>query len=198
MEYDCQISYNVFGGGTQKADSAFSPANTDVWVNYSEEGLTDSIVNWPKVTAYMSWHWELISGPVELGYPKLRYSSYMMAMQDATEKPSDEGEEILGCTFSPGACGYTCAVIFVQAIKNSFPEDQNMIDYVPIHEMGHMRGTLTHLCDEYGMMRSEHNDSSCVMGQDKFAICTGKDVSANPHFCPMCIEKLKQVLWEWP
>jgi len=60
MEYDCQISYNVFFYGTEKADSAFASANTELIMRYNETYLTDSIMEWNSIGPFGSRHWTLI------------------------------------------------------------------------------------------------------------------------------------------
>lgn len=104
---------------------------------------------------------------------------------------------MLGETRGGGEGGVVFAIIFVGAIRNLYPGDQNMETKTPIHEMGHVRAKLSKLCDTafIYVMNPDHNDSSCVMGQGKIATCTDKDVSINPHFCDSCLTKLKKVIW---
>ena len=190
MEYDYMWGYDVFAQGTQKADSAFSPANTDLVIHFDDIIEPAHVVDWESLGIYLSWYWEITGGPD----PRFVYKSYMMAMQDADGKPSEQGEEMLGYTAAGGLEGLAHSVIFVQAIMDNYPGDQNMIDKTPIHEMGHIRG-LHDLCDTNGIFNPEHDENDCVMGQGKYPVCTGQDVSINPHFCSACCDRVKQVEW---
>jgi hypothetical protein len=193
MEYDCQISYDILTQGWYKADSVFSAAKTNLSIHWSESGLESQEVYYDSVQYYIWPHMEKINpGPSQ----QIRYKSYMMAMQDAYGKPVTPGFTIIGWQTGSGG-GYTMCVVFVQAIRDNYfpPDDKIMEIKTAIHEMGHMRADLSDLCDDYGGVNPDHDDLSCVMGWAKICPCTGQDVATNPHFCQMCIDKLKKVFW---
>ena len=62
---------------------------------------------------------------------------------------------------------------------------------VLIHELGHQRTTLTHLCED----RSNHDRDDCVMGQGIISPCTGKNLINTPRFCPKDELKLRDITW---
>lgn len=196
MEYDCQISYDIFSQGEwYKADSVFNAVNTNLSIHWSELGLDDEVVNYDSVQYYI---WPHIEKTDTTAQQVIKHKSYMMAMQDAYDKDDPPGLVTIGWQTGEGG-GYTMCAIFVQAIRdNFFGSDIELMEIkTPIHEMGHMRANLTDLCDpnDLSQINPEHDDYSCVMGQGKIAPCTGQDVATNPHFCPMCIEKLKKITW---
>lgn len=191
MEYDHMLTYDVFAyPGQQRAEAAFSAANTDLAIHFSD--IIVPAVMWPydSVQYYYDDYWTQVAG-------RLVYKTYMIAIMDAWDKPPQPGGGVLiGETRGGRMEGVAHSIIFVQAIRDVYGGDQNMESKTTIHEIGHMRAIASELCDENGVfMNPDHNDSSCVMGQGKIATCTDKDLSINPHFCPMCIDKIKKVSW---
>ena len=69
------------------------------------------------------------------------------------------------------------------------------VTYATIHQLGHQRAGLTHLCLPDTTMNPAHSDSSCVMGQGEFAICTDFDLCWDPQFCENCRNALTNVSW---
>lgn len=75
MEYDCQIGYNVFAYGTEKADSAFPQANTDLDIFFSDIIDPALVVPYESLGYYIDDYWETIYLPGEGTI--LAYKSYM-------------------------------------------------------------------------------------------------------------------------
>lgn len=195
MEYDCQISYDIFSHGEwYKVDSVFSAAKTNLSIHWSELSLDNGTCNYDSVQYYI---WPHIEKTDTTPSQMIKWKSYMMAMQDAYNKHDPPGITTIGWKTGEGG-GYTMCVVFVQAIRdNFFGLDQEIMEIkTATHEMGHMRANLTDLCDPLTLrIDPNHDDYSCVMGHSKIDPCTGQDVASNPHFCPMCISKLKPIFW---
>lgn len=192
-EYDRQFGYNLFDQGTAKVENTYAPCGTDVSIQFDEVITPVQVIHYDSVGFYMNAHAQISNGQFD-------FKAYLLAIKDASNKPPPPppGIEILARTYDHGS-GFAWAVIYVDAIKRNypFPDDQPMIDKVTIHEMGHMRVNLTHLCDALTgqIMTADHDDSSCVMGSGKISTCTNKDLTVNPHFCPADCERLKKVKW---
>jgi hypothetical protein len=195
-EYDYMDAYDAFAYGTARAVNAFAPCGTDLNVFFDEVITPAQVLHYDSVGYFMMQHAQLTGSPDA----QFVYKSYLLAIEDAHHKPvlPPPFGEILGRTYDTGS-GYAWAVIFVQAIIDEYPGYPDMIDKTAIHEMGHMRADLTHLCytpDSVNWYMSPyHDDSSCVMGQARISLCTNKDLATNPHFCPACCGRLKQVQW---
>jgi hypothetical protein len=197
MEYDYMVSYDVFTiTGQQRAEAAFSAANTDLAIHFSDVIIPAEMWPYDSLGYYYDDYWDTVFIPGT--GTRLRYKSYLIGIQDAWGKPPQPGGGVLiGETRGGRMEGVAHSIIFVQAIRDAYGGDQNMESKTTIHEMGHIRAIDSHLCDTTNIyiMNPDHNDSSCVMGQGKIATCTGQDLSINPHFCPICIDKVKKVSW---
>lgn len=193
-EYDHMVGYDVLTG-YEDVVNAFSSCRTDLNVIFDDVIYPAFSINFNSIGEFMTEHAQLITGQ---SGPEFACGSYLLAVLDAYNKPILPDGEVAGITFGTGS-GFAWAVIFVQVLYETYPGDQNMINKTPIHELGHMRANLTELCYKdyqgYWHMGADHDDQSCVMGQGKIAICTGWDVTANPHFCPKCCNRLSQVQW---
>ena len=194
-EYDYMEGYDVFQYGQTYAINAFDPCNTDFWAFYDEVITPVRQIRWDSIGWYVVNQWSRTTGGSN---PSFDYKAYMCAIKDAYDRPPGESGT-LAYTVDGGAEGYTWSVIFVQAITDRFPGDQGAIEHTTIHEMGHMRADLTHLCytldSVIWLMSPDHDDSSCVMGEEKISRCTNKDLSINPHFCPACCGRIMHVQW---
>jgi hypothetical protein len=127
------------------------------------------------------------------------YKVQLLGMPDALNKPGGGVFEIVGITFFDTA-DHRRSAIFVQAIRDLGGDVQGMLEKSVIHELGHARAKLTHLCyfneeDSTWYQSSDHDDPACVMGQARIAPCTGYDLTVDPHFCPACCNRLKRVNW---
>lgn len=68
---------------------------------------------------------------------------------------------------------------------------ENHIVKVVIHELGHQRAPLEHLCDA----PDKHDLDNCVMGQKEIAVCTGENLVNQPRFCYKCEATLRTKTW---
>jgi hypothetical protein len=66
-----------------------------------------------------------------------------------------------------------------------------------LHEWGHVRADLPHLCLPAGggMDIDNHDEPDCIMARSEYAECTGQWVDRNMHFCGICLDELKRVTW---
>lgn len=193
-EYDYKAGYDVFTL-YQVAVNAFASCRTDLSITFDDVITPAEEVRYDSIGWIMDYYSQTTGG-ID---PQFACGSYLLAIKDAYNKPSIPGlGEILGVTFDTGS-GYAWAAIFVQAIMDNYPGDERMLIKTAIHEMGHMRAYLSHLCYSpdtlHWYMSSDHDDVSCVMGTGKIAMCTGQDLTVNPHFCPKCCDRLGQVGW---
>lgn len=190
-EYDHMFGYNVFPNyDVTYIAEVFEPCNTDFDILTSdviypvEEVMFDSLFNYA-VEHAIQYQGEFIN------------KAYILALPDALETPPG----YLGITTYGGDPGIAASFIFVQAIRDAYPGDTSKIEYVVIHECGHLRANLTHLCIETSPgsgvweMNPDHDDPRCVMSQWPYSLCTLYDVTINPRFCPADRERLKRVTW---
>jgi hypothetical protein len=200
MEYDHMVGYDVFASpGESYIRQAFDAASTKLDVTFSDGNIEPAIWKFDSLGYYYSNYWttQYIPG---VG-TRLVYKSYLIAIKDAWNKPP-ETKDVIMLGYTPkndrGIEGIAQSVIFVQAIRDNYPGVTRMEYKVTIHEMGHARVDLTHLCldsDPYVMNDNDHDLDDCVMGQGQVAPCTNMDLSINLHFCPKCRGKLKGVTW---
>lgn len=194
-EYDCQLSYNILSPQWrgERVQEAFDPANTTLDIVRDEETLTDSIVSWDDKGLYMSWHWTMTS------YPDLRlyYKSYTISVWILDQIPEEPGEFTLAWAAGMGVEAEAMGMILTGRIRDLFSPPDSMEIKVLLHEWGHMRADLPHLClpDGGPMDVDNHDQPDCLMAQSEVAQCTGEPIDQNMHFCGRCIENLKAVVW---
>ncbi|MEW5994524.1 MAG: hypothetical protein AB1744_09025 [Candidatus Zixiibacteriota bacterium] len=190
-EYDYMEGYDVFPTGESYAMNAFAPCNTDL-IAYFDEVITPAVeIEFDSLYYYMRDHAQIYSDSTFV------YKAQLLGMPDALDKPVVHGINPLGVTFF-GPFDDRRSAIFVQAIRDLGGDVQSMLEKTVIHELGHARGKLTHLCYYSGgnwYQSPDHNDEACVMGRARISLCTGRDLTANPHFCPACCDRLKRVNW---
>lgn len=188
-EYDYMEGYDVFQYGQTYAINAFDPCNTDFWA-FQDEVITPAVeIDFNELYYYMRDHAQIYDDSTFV------YKAQLLGMPKALNVPG--GLVPTGITMRD-TLGYIRSAIFVQNIRDLGGDVQSMLEKVVIHELGHMRGDLTHLCYESGgnwYQSPDHNDEACVMGQGRISYCTGRDLTANPHFCPACCARLKRVNW---
>lgn len=193
-EYDCQISSNILSpaGRKERLQLAFDQANTDLEIVYSEEYIPDTVVSWELKGMYMSWHWHTTGGPD----PRFVFKSYTISVCSLSNVPPDEGV-VLGWSSGRGMEGLAMGMILTGTIRFVYMPSDSMEIKVLLHEWGHMRDNLPHLCLSAGggMDFDNHNQQDCLMAQTEIAECTGQWVDRNMHFCGICLDKLKKVTW---
>jgi|GEM_PF-1253313 len=199
LEYDHMVGYDPFlPPGETHIRLAFSEGGawTQLMITESDDDIPAEEWPYQELGAYMRPYMtrEITPGVGEV----LSYKSYLIAIQDASGNPPEpEGYEMVGVTYYKGQEGVTNSAIFMQAIRDNHPDDEMMEFKVTIHEMGHARAALTHLCDEQdpNIQNPDHDADDCVMGKGKIASCTGMDLTILLHFCPACRDKIKKVTW---
>lgn len=186
-EYDYMQYCDLFYAGDDFVCNAFAPCYTDLQFHYDDE-LPPQSVRFDGLTFFVYQTSDL----EENG--EFSYKSYLLSIADAYEKPTGE---VLGYTANAGDEGYAFTVIFVDAIDSCYPNDPSMIEKTTVHELGHMRADLPHLCfDTYPTIQNSfHNSSSCVMGTGEISTCTYIDLTQNLHFCDSCCLYLGYVNW---
>jgi hypothetical protein len=181
IKYDHQISYDCLRYGTRNIDNAFNEANTSLEFMYNDT-LTDSYISEADLGSYFFEHVERDSTGVNRKYP-----GYLCGIRALLDSISGDfldtvaGESTLGQGYS-----FVCTEV---------ADFLWYLDKHIIHELGHQRAALRHLCLTTDIMSPLHDDSACVMGQGETAICTGKDLTREPQFCPACLNTIKQVTW---
>jgi len=191
-EYDFMFGYNVFPNFdvTCVAD-VFAACNTYFDIVSSDIIYPAESVAFDSLLNYAYHHSIKVNGELING-------AYILALPDAPGKPNSNA---LGVTISPGDPGIAASFIFVQAVRDAYPGDASKIEYAVIHECGHLRANLSHLCSETSPgsgvweVNPDHNDSRCVMSNWPYSSCTLYDVTVNPHFCPADRERIKKVTW---
>lgn len=194
-EYDYMFVYpddiNIFpNSDCSYVTDVFSTCYTDF--SYVPGGVNDlEEVDYSDLYRYAENHSILFQGELING-------AYILALPDALDKPNPEA---LGITINGGQKGVAASFIFVQAIRDEYPGDISIIEYAVIHECGHLRDSLSHLCEEYPAgsnqwyMSSEHNHNRCVMANGPYSPCTLYWVNTNPLFCDSCRVRLWSVDW---
>ena len=138
--------------------------------------------------------------PVYQGDPprkKLYYGSYLAGINAY----QGAGSDAVGVTIAPGVANWSMSFIYVDLIRSRHAEGaysphsaQTIVEGATVHELGHTRAALTHLCED----PDNHNDSRCIMSANlpKTTCYPGYDVIDNGiRYCDSCKAKLKRVTW---
>ena len=181
LEYDHQESWTCFPWGLERPKKAFEEASTVLNVVYDNTTLTDSLIPYLDRFKYHIAHrqWDADSNCV--------YPGYLCGIKAYANEIGVLIDTIAGLTWMDiprfsYVCGYVAS-------------SWNYRDKTAIHELGHQRARLSHLClDEYSM-NPDHNAEDCVMGNGELAICTGENLVFYPEFCPACRDRIKAVDW---
>lgn len=181
IEYDHQVSYDCLRDGTRKVDNAFKEANSPLEF-VPDDTLADEYISEADLGSYFFNHVERDSAGVNRKYP-----GYLCGIQALLDSISGG---VLDTVAGQSTMGQGYSFICVQVADFLWYLDKHII-----HELGHQRAGLSHLCLNANKMNPAHNDSSCVMGQSETAICTGKDLTWEPHFCPACLNTIRNVTW---
>lgn len=190
-EYDHMFGYDVFPNfDATYVANVFSPSNTNFDILPNDVVYPVEDIMYDSLLRYAAEHSIQFQGELIQG-------AYMLALPYALGGPPG----ILGRTVNGGDRGIATSFIFVQAIRDEFPGDVGKIEFVVIHECGHLRADLTELCTETSpgsgvwQKNPDHDDNRCVMSNWPYSLCTLYDVTSNPHFCPADIDRLKWVRW---
>ncbi len=201
FEYDYMTGYNVFASGETYARNPFSSCNTDLTIAYDQENITppSTMINFTLVLNYMQTHAQKYLGGSQHDYI---YTAHLLGMNNASNKPFEQSFAMFATTFRFRHTDTSALFLFTAIYKDeilSFGGDvQAMLQKTVIHELGHSRGNLTHLCDPSGLgwvQAPEHDDPSCVMGTGHISLCSSNNLTINPHFCPADCERLKKITW---
>ena len=173
---------------------------TDNNLNTQHEIPADVIITFDQLIQFFNLHCERSSDGDSAGSPpryKLYYKSYLAGINDYGEAGIDD----LGITIAPGIPHWSLSFILVNKIRYrhslGFYSPYSDIDIVKastIHELGHLKADLTHLCDS----QDDHDDYRCIMSENlPDAVCTPYyDVlEYGIRFCDSCKTNIKNVTW---
>ncbi len=186
MEYDHMESYDVFNGvGQDRVKNAFEPAKTNLNIAWSN-WIDDQVWDYRYLDSlYVTTYADRTNGLFD-------HKCYLLAMGEVIHLPVPD---IGGATRDDGIQGKVRSFIFVYNIRQHFPDYEEMVHKVVIHELGHARASLTHLCIFDNTMSPDHDFEDCVMAEGRYATCTGYDVTVYLHFCNKCINEIQAVKW---
>lgn len=215
VEYDYMLStddYELFPNGSLYASGPLAQGNislkskTDPSENPSHAVPVDVLQNYDDLIRFFNRSCvpELGSdgAPIMAGTPprkKLYYGSYLAGINVYNGEGSNP--DAIGLTFAPGVANWSMSVIYVDRIRLNQPDGryspydaQTIVEAVTVHELGHTRAYLSHLC-EYPHY---HNDSRCIMSLNlpKTNCQNSYDViDLGIRYCDSCKAKLKRVKW---
>lgn len=187
VEFDHQVSADIIAAAGQGAfenkvgnafDRAEDGARTFVSLraddaSFNNRALPDEIIPYDEIGLYTATHRRLNGSTPEI-------PGYLVLLKDVSNQPNpnENGYSVVGPS------GWS---ILVWDKCGSTEERIKVI----IHELGHQRTSLTHLCEYPG----NHNRDDCVMGQGIIASCTGENLVNNPRFCNTCELKIRTITW---
>lgn len=184
IEYDHQVNQTCFPWGLDRAKHAFVKAKTDLDIIYDDETLADELVRLSDRFNYVADHRQLIGSNGV-------YPAYLCGIRQFSEDDGTLIDTIAGRTWPAGANkGWSLVCSWL-----AFNHGWNYMDKVAIHELGHQRTDLTHLCLDDFNMSPDHSAVNCVMGWGPTAKCTGRDLTLNPEFCDYCCDAIRMVSW---
>ena len=188
MEYDHVWSYDVLDySGEQRLGDAFSPSGTELDI-YVSNFISDDTWNYDSMSYYIDVYAEKTNGQYD-------HKCYLLALGEVTNIPDPPGKITVGLTSNPGEEGEVTSINFVYRIRQLYPDYEKMVHQVTIHELGHARAYLTHLCLDDSTMSPDHDNEGCVMAEGRYAACTGQDVTEHLRFCNKCINNLAKAKW---
>jgi hypothetical protein len=185
IEYDHQINYDVLNAEENLVKNAFTSANTTLDFKYDDTDLPNC---WVRIDSLYEYY---ISHVKRDSTGSVMYPGYLCSIWRVCDEYGFPVDEYWGYTYYPPE----------PRVGHSFIVQGN--PYLPIrcwaktiiHELGHQRCIVTHLCLDDTTMNPAHDDSACVMGKDATAICTGWDLCNDPHFCGACCNSISNVSW---
>ena len=183
IEYDRQVSWTCFLWGLDRTNEAFKKAETTLKIIYDDTTLTDSLVKFSDRSRYHQEHRQLD----ENGYGV--YPGYLCGIEAFTQDDGTIIDTLAGRTWPGGpkrGWSFVCGCV---------AWGHNIRDKTAIHELGHQRANLTHLCLDEFNMSGNHNAPNCVMGHGEIAICTGENLTLYPEFCDYCCAEIKVIDW---
>lgn len=185
IEYDHQVNCDVLSWGQSVVEDAFSQANTACDFRYDDTNLPNRWVRLDSLYEYYIAHVKRdTSGEV-------MHPAYLCGIERVRDSVGNPLDQYWGFTYYPPEPRVGCS--FVVVGNPSLPFDCRV--KVIIHELGHQRCIVTHLCLNDTTMHPAHNDSACVMGKGETAICTGKNLCSQPQFCAVCRSAIANVSW---
>ncbi len=185
FEYDWMDGYDAFTTATEEwVIEAFRDAKTIPWIKESDR-LGYAVYNFSELDSLVrDWGDTLDDGAWE-------HTCYVVSLGKVEDL---EPEELMGLSTWKGIEGKATVYIFLQNIKRLYENEAKMVPRVIIHELGHARADLTHLC-EYP---SNHDADDCIMAEDEINPWCSPDwvsVLDNLHFCNKCCNKISRVEW---
>jgi hypothetical protein len=185
LEYDHQVNCDVLGWGKNEVEDAFQQANTTLEFEYDDIDLPNSWIRIDSLYEYYIAHVKRDSSGAVM------YPGYLCSIERTCDAVGNPLDMFWGYTYSQTGPGIGHS--FVVYGNPSLPYGCRA--KVTIHELGHQRAGLTHLCLNDTTMNPAHNDSACVMGQGETATCTGMDLCSMPHFCANCRNAIGNIGW---
>lgn len=201
-EYDYCAGYDIFPGGDfAYVASRYAYANTNFSPYFSHANITSRgyLQNNAQIYQFLDDFGDCV-WDTQGGCTWIISKLYLAAVVN------DGGTGYLGGTLNDRVEGSAICVIFVENIVNFAGQQlnvKNLTEAVVLHELGHGRADLSHLCSGPNVNTSSHNSptqfSSCVMGFPfPRPACLASD-DAGPldqvGYCGKCDENLKIVTW---
>jgi hypothetical protein len=183
LEYDHEESWTCFPWGLDRAQNAFYETNTVLDIIYDDTTLTDALVGYLQRFTYHDTHrqWDENNDGV--------YPGYLCGIKGFADTLGQLIDTIAGLTWMD--VPYHCFSFVCGYVAYSW----NYRDKTAIHELGHQRAHLSHLCIDDYTMNPDHNAEDCVMGNGEVAICTNQNLTMHPEFCGNCCNAIKGVSW---
>jgi hypothetical protein len=184
LEYDHQESWECFPFGLSRALTAFDKADTFLDVVTDNTDLPDMLVPFVERQTYVYHHRQLDQDSMGV------YPGYLCGIKAFADEYGIIIDTLLGLTrvAGPGkGWSFVCS-------RNC--DTGLLTDKTAIHELGHQRANLQHLCLDFGTMDTlHHNAVNCVMGHGAIATCTAEDLISYPEFCDYCCDALRAQGW---
>lgn len=185
IEYDYQLNWNCFPWGLERTEDAFKEAGTALKIIHDDSSLTDELVGYFDRFTYHRDHrqWDVDTNGI--------YPGYLCGIEGFADQNGLLIDSIHGYTWMDVphhcfsfVCGDPASIL-----------GWSYWDKTAIHELGHQRAHLSHLCIDDHNMNTDHNADNCVMGNGIYSICTGKNLTSHPGFCENCRDAIKAVSW---
>ncbi len=185
FEYDWMDGWDAFTTGSEHwVTEAFRDAKTHLWIVESNE-LDYVVYNFSQLDSLVrSWGDTLNDGTWDR-------TCYLVSLGNVEGL---EPEDLMGLATWKGVEGRATVYIFLQNIKRLYPNESRMVPRVIIHELGHARANLTHLCED----PANHDADDCIMAEEEIhPYCSPEWVNVldNLHFCDKCCNKIYRVKW---
>jgi len=205
--------YDIFPNGEEYVINAFSEGNTNFSAFHSDSDIRSYIIPYKDdlydfINQYgeckKNSNEDCIYENIDDGgniYQLIHFchGAYLAGIKDYDDKP----EYSLGMTVCSGQSELAFSIIFVKYIRdrNNQPYSaEDIIEGTVIHELGHARADLSHLCNGINFNPEHDANFRCIMSN----VLPYNDCMENvdillygPKFCGRCCDKLKNNSWDY-